>query len=309
MKNKSFKWIVTSISFIVVISTLSLYFHNKIIDYNNKLTSAEISIGYLKQRLFLSINSQSFNVSNATISDHNTKKVNPMEITKDCSLGLYVDKYQCDKCWRDELLLIKNTIEDKEILNNVFLLAGNFSPREIKLLAKELEFPIFSIEVNSNDNIKYLAKFNLPYYFVLKNNGDITSVYFPDSRLYDEIGKTYFKMVSKICTDIEDISATFRGLLVENPVVDLGNVKGRRKYDFEFKIKNLENRTCHINKIDVSCACVVLNKDNPLFIYPNSEVIIRATIIPTGKGVFSKTIWLDTDFQRKPYELVVTGTL
>lgn len=80
-------------------------------------------------------------------------------------------------------------------------------------------------------------------------------------------------------------------------------------YDFEFKIKNLENRTCYINKIDVPCPCVVLNNDNPLFINPNSEVIIRAIIIPTGKGVFSKTIWLDTDFQRKPYELVVTGTL
>lgn len=45
MKNKSFKWIVTSISFIVVISTLSLYFQNKLIDYNNKLTSAAISAG------------------------------------------------------------------------------------------------------------------------------------------------------------------------------------------------------------------------------------------------------------------------
>lgn len=116
-------------------------------------------------------------------------------------------------------------------------------------------------------------------------------------------------MVSKTRTDIEEISATFGGLLIENPVVDLGHVKGLRKYGFEFKIKNLENRTCYINKIDVSCPCVVLNNDNPLFIYPNSEVIIRTTIIPTGKGVFSKIIRLNTDFQRKPYELVVTGTL
>ena len=94
----------------------------------------------------------------------------------------------------------------------------------------------------------------------------------------------------------EKSSSDSTALKADNPHLDLGKIY-KNDIDtkaFQFKVKNVSKKTVVINKIDVSCNCISINKESYKPIpagqtgYINGNLILNKT-----KGHVSKAIFVN----------------
>ena len=62
----------------------------------------------------------------------------------------------------------------------------------------------------------------------------------------------------------EELFSDSVALKADNPHLDLGKIykKDKETKTFQFKVKNVSKETVVINKIDVSCNCISINKES-----------------------------------------------
>lgn len=96
----------------------------------------------------------------------------------------------------------------------------------------------------------------------------------------------------------EELFSDSVALKADNPHLDLGNIykKDKETKTFQFKVKNVSKETVVINKIDVSCNCISINKESYKPIpagqtgYINGNIMLNKT-----KGHISKAIFVNYD--------------
>ena len=117
------------------------------------------------------------------------------EMAKDKPLLIYrFTGSNCKTCYTDVFIELQDEISDNYILSHLIALCSNLTEREILRLKKtyKIQFPIYLIIPDSFDWI--LENENVPYFFVLHPNMNISHIYMPN-KAYPKLNRQYLEEI------------------------------------------------------------------------------------------------------------------
>lgn len=227
-------------------------------------------------------------------------------ISKSSRIGLYVDAHHCRSCWQKEIAELSKWYNSLNLYRKPIVLANHFNQREIMLMQKDTEFPIYSFG-DVVDFINPLTKFNQPFFFLI-DNGKITRPFFPNEKNPYNMSLRYFEHVNSIMKSryLGETKKKKNKLSIYNPVVNLGRVRLREKKEIKYKLHNKGSEPCMIYKCMPSCSCVVVDSFSTA-IPAGKDGFIAISSVQVNKGDFYHSINIQTNFQAQPYSVTFSG--
>ena len=289
---KYLKW-----SVLVVVFLLFVYIFN-----SNKQLSRDIQekkIEEMAEWLMKQSEASSFDAKGLEIKEINGAVIPLASIVEsDKRLGVYVNRLFCSDCWKITVRDVAHVTKSLG-LDEPFILAEGFNLRDIKIMAREdsLLLPIFLLQPHENKKLQQLALQYEPFVFFLNCDSTISSAFFLSDVMAPAIQKFIFMCNSKESGD---------SLVIKNPIIDLGHVPFRRKFNLSYIISNTRDETYVIKRVETSCGCLEADTTE-IEILPSSETVFPVRYYSDSKGVFSKKVRLSTDEREKPYVLTVKG--
>ena len=243
----------------------------------------------------------------ASVTDSAGKSMRIGEALEGSHLALYVDSRQCTSCWKGELERLKIVRDSCPSSVSPIVLANNFSPRELRIMRKETDFPIYGIE----DNVYFqqqLTKFNFPFYCVVENGERMRMPFYPMDKDLGEVPRMYFRRVSEYCAAAEKemMSEGGAGLKLLNPNMELGTLKFRTQRTVRYLVKNTGAEPCAIYSCAPSCSCVLVDSFST-FIAPGDTGYVAISTVQTNRGDFSHSVNVSTSCRTMPYTLSFHG--
>lgn len=228
-----------------------------------------------------------------TNSDKNIKQLSEI-VDEGYQLGVYIDKSQCEMCWKRAVVFMKDTLPTLNDSIEPFILVSGYSKRDLQMMINrnKIKLPVFLID--KPQSLQYLLKEDMPFYFVLSKEGVLTSVFFPEN-VYDIMGTAYLKNAVAYCSVLAN-SASFSNVNVVplNPNIDIGEVRIREKHLVKLQLKNNGENICKINNVQATCNCVIV--DNfPEYIYPGETINIEVRFLSHQIGLVKREIFVNID--------------
>lgn len=215
-------------------------------------------------------------------------------------VGVYVNRMFCSDCWkvtvRDLALTYKKWGVDKP-----FVLLEGFNIRDVKIMAREdsLGLPLYLLVEHDNMILDQLALEGEPFIFFLHDDGKISSITY----IADIMRPIIHKYLE---TSSSSVSLTSDSLVLLNPVIDLGHVPYRTKFNLTYVIVNNNNKSFNITDVDTSCGCIALDSIS-FHLNSRSKTYVTAHYLSDSWGKFTRYIRLFTNQRKEPYILTVTG--
>lgn len=312
--NMKQKIITLSCFYLVILFSVFVYYK----DLTNKLSKQNIEyendVENIKNKYLQQIDAIEYTFpDSAFLSDPNGKEYSIRQLVDTPRIGLYIESMQCQSCREDDLKYLDYICEKLELTAKPIVLCDKYSQREMKLLQEKVSYPLYKIE-KSASVLEPLIKFNMPFFFLIDNRGVVSSAFFLSRNLPKDIGEMYFKIVKKRCQGVDvtveetDSKLNADDLAVLNPAVDLGEVRLRTKTKVDFKVKNKSEKKCVVLNTSTSCSCIVLDI-LPSIILPGETETFTINYVASTNGRFNQTFRLYTNFQKRPYELRITGVV
>ena len=294
---------------IIVIVCLSAFLSFYIYENNKKITQQAEEKVMEKQRKWLAIqaNSAIYDFSKVIVSDSTGTAVPIMQLAGNGKrIGLYVDNSQCIPCWEKEVNYLKTVMQQNKDLEQPFLVVCGFNARELRVMKKEyaVSFPIYTLLPPLNVEMNFLASRGMPFFFAIQADGVMSSILFPDDAvrpLMNEYFEAFANSIKKAVKKEE-------GITLLNSIIDLGQIRPRKKYDLVFSIRNDSKKECILNEVSFSCDCIS-NRSYPNVILPGETGKITMTFLSTDIGAFQREILVKTNFREEPYKLVFKGAI
>ncbi len=220
---------------------------------------------------------------------------------------LYIDSRHCTSCWKDEIRNLSDWCDSVPFSVSPIIIANNFNERELKIMQQGTEYEIYSI----GDQVSFLSpltKFNVPFYFVINQEGHACCPYFPTKSDMGKFPKRYFTHVCSLTSNKNNkaISEGVKKLALLNENVQLGEIPYRKKISIKYKMKNLCNKPCKIFECLPSCSCILV--DSFSSVIPPGEIgYLSITTVQNNKGVFDHSVRIHSDFSLRPYEVKFAG--
>ena len=209
-------------------------------------------------------------------------------------LGIYIDKSQCEMCWKRAVVFMKDTLPTLNDSIEPFILVSGYSKRDLQMMLNrnKIKLPVFLID--RPEPLQYLLNENMPFYFVLGHEGVLSSLFFPEN-VYDAMGTAYLKNAVAYCSVLANSdTSTITNVVSLNPNIDIGEVKIREKHLVKLQLKNNGGNICKINNVQATCNCVIV--DNfPEYIYPGETISIGVRFLSHQKGVVQREIFVSVD--------------
>ena len=245
--------------------------------------------------------------SNLTFRSNSGESLSVKEISRLAHLCLYIDKRHCSSCWKDEIRNLTNWCDSVEFSSAPILIANNFSRRDLKIMQEETILKIYSIG-SQLDFLRPLTKFNVPFYFVLSQDGHACSPYFPSNEDMGVYPKRYFVHARNLTKQAKECeySEGDDALVLLNENVELGTIPYRKKIDISFKMKNVGKRLCKVLECQPSCSCIMVDSFSSV-ISPGEIGYVAITTVQNNKGSFQHSVRIKTDFADRPYNVNFMG--
>lgn len=183
------------IIFIVALSTVILYYENRLIPLE-KYQTDNIE---LKKELLSHIKNQNIPTADSLIySDRFGHVWKKEKITNNIRFGIYLDNNQCHTCVVSALEYFNSNIKNLKI-DMPFILTDSryMSIRELKIMENENRHPVFPIDVNQYPALKSITDSQKPFYFLIDATNTISAIYIAKDTLNSIIGKEYFGLIKE----------------------------------------------------------------------------------------------------------------
>ncbi len=303
MKYKAY-WISAA----VILITAALYYHQKDIAMQYTLNKIQEDLVIATHKIVNQTEAIQINIADSTIVYDTNKQAHilPSIAKKHDAIVLYIDRYQCDICWKghlDFLLRMKKMFSE---FPPIVILAANYNLREAKLLHRRIGQPVALYLTQGIPEIQYLENFRKPFFFILSSNSpQVSSVYFPDD--HSSIGDSiYFDTVVKKTTQKKVANASIEKLELLPEDTLMPDFKLRKKYSITFKIKNHGESIAEITHVDLSCSCLSL-KGYTKVIKPGETGLIEVTFLATERGPYERIVEFTTEKGEEPYYFFISG--
>lgn len=237
------------------------------------------------------------------VKDIDGKSLMLRDIINKSTIVLYIDRFQCQSCFVEEINELKERIKKDIIDIQPVIFAGNFQLRDFKALIKSegVDIESYMVDCTQSDFLGKMCKSGHPYFFLIRDDYEVSNVFFSNNKTRPHLNERYFINLNKVSKmDMNEDMNEDNNLMIIEPTINLGNIKLKKKYSTTFEIKNNGQTPIVINSISSSCGCVIPSRDiTPLM--PGSSRHINVDIIPTERGDFSKSITLDVRSKKSPF--------
>lgn len=227
-------------------------------------------------------------------------------------IGIYINRNQCISCWEKIVNKIRNITDTIKNIQQPFILAEGYNSRDIRVIERDdsLKVPIFAVVMKMKENqiLSYLATSNRTFIFQLQPDGRITNIIFYDDIIAPFLGRFLEKIMQNELMLNQNDGKNAEGFKILNPIIKLGDVLTRRKYEIVYYVQNNNQHTCTISGIATQCNCII-EKKYPKSIKPREIDQIKLTYISNGFGKFSKEAKVQTNLRKEPYILKFEGNI
>ena len=306
------KIILISIFYLVTIFTVVMYYNDQERERRLEFEKMEANHNTLKNKMIQHLDRIRVQLPEAfVLQDIHKDTISLPELTKEgARIGLYLDNRQCTPCRTDALDYLKFIVSKIPGIQKPVVFVGGFNLREFRLFNEEQEsgFPCYMMQWMSQ--LEFLTQNNTPFFFVLQRDGTISSILYTNNSTNDLIGSLYFSVMAKKCYENSDSQIKLEeGLLIENPVVDLGDIKLRETYAVHFRVKNNSTKKCNIQDVVPLCNCIMPDSV-PQIILPGETGIFKIKFLSNTKGEITRSLSVKTDFKKMPsFYLKIKGNV
>lgn len=309
-KNKYVSLTVLGLAFLFTV--YSLIQELSIMNTSYERNDNDHVVNNLKNRLLLQINANQVFIDPSSLTCIDKSPLEKTDTLKKGKIGLFISNEQCVNCWQKDLELL-DSLHDITKADSPIIFAADFSIRELNILQENYpRYSVYSVNTKNNIELQYLKKYKLPFYFKINNLGYMTSVFFPIDNIMNIVKNDYFALYTDtLSTDIskEELNIDRKNeLLIDNPIVNIGNIKMRNKKEIIFKITNKSDVACNIYEAKPTCTCISVSSF-PEVINPGESNNVIVSFISNIKGKFTRKVVLRTNFSNTLYELTVTGNV
>lgn len=305
---------ILTVLFLIILFSVFVYYKDLANTHKNQSTECANNIQEIKNKYLQQIDAIEYNLPDSVeLVDVKGIRYSIDEQIKTPRIGIYIDPMQCVSCWEDDLKILTLMYEELNIMTTPIVLCDKYSRRELNLMQKKIAYPLYKIE-GAAKTLDPLIKFNMPFFFIIDNEGVISSAFIPSKSLPKYILEAYFKMAKKRTLapeeDAREVDIVFSAddLELQNPVVDLGEVGLRTKREVGFKVKNNRKEKCLILDANTSCSCITLDV-LPRIILPGETEVFTVNFVASSNGKFNQSLRLKTNFQNQPYTMRITGVV
>ena len=293
---------------IVVLFTLYVYWENELLKSASERDMATTVSTNLSNKQLQYIEAIEYPLDNNMIFQCcDDDSVSLEQLSRLSHLCLYIDSHHCHSCWKDELHNLADWCDSVEFSSVPILIANNFSMRELRIIQSETDFRIYSIG-SKPEFLCPLTKFNVPFYFVINQEGHVCSPYFPSKEDMGVYPKRYFVHARDLTKQANNkgLSEGKDILVLLNDNVKIGTIPYRKKVNIKFKMRNMGSRPCKVLECQPSCSCIMV--DSFSTVIPPGEIgHVSITTVQNNKGSFQHSVRIHTDFMEKPYSVSFMG--
>ena len=191
----------------------------------------------------------------------------------------------CENCIISELKNLQAT--SPEIKSKIIILVSYQSPRFLQIIKNKykINFPIYFIDEKIANIIipNTLNNLTQPYIFHVNSDLLCSRIYIP-SVSFPDISIEYYKH------SLDDTSNSHTKLFSQN-IINFGEVKVNKEYEFNFEYTNHENYPLIIMDIKTTCGCTVVHwNKQPLNPGKSSKIVVKFK--PDNTGYHFKKIIL-----------------
>lgn len=286
------KIILTILLVLLTVASVSIVWINQTSRENkrNNADSLQTNLA-LKKALLEKINNESLEVTSEwDIRDVQMKRTSLDEILKTGPrLCLFIDRSQCDVCWKKAIDFIKDNVKGKN-LSQVCIMLSGFQPNDMRQFQSiAADIPIYYL-VDMPQELAGKIEKGKTYFFVLENARLISHLFEPEG-LYESMGKEYIQGFQKLSRLAKSSQQFVRAI---NPEIVRDSLSLRKKEAFLLRVENAGRQQVGITKVSPSCTCIMV-EDFPKYMMPHSIGEIKVVLVPETKGWMMRTITVELD--------------
>lgn len=284
------KIILTILLTLLAVAAVSIVWINQTSGENNKnvVDSLEANLA-LKKALLEKVNNESIEITSEWEIRDAKMRQTTLETVLNGSpkLCLFIDRSQCDVCWKKAIDFIKENVKGKDLAQVCILLSG-FQPNDIRQFQTiAAGIPVYYLADMPQELVGKIEK-SKTHLFVLENAQMISHIFAPDG-LYESIGKEYLEAFLKLSQQAEGLHHVVKAV---NPEIAKDSLLLRKKEVFVLKVENTSSQSVGIAKVTPSCTCIMV-QSFPKNIQPHSTSEIKVVLVPETKGWMMRTITVE----------------